>query len=517
MRDVLIVGSGVGSLATAVELAGQGLDIEVLEREGVLGGKVRQVEVDGRAIDVGPTVMTMRWVFDELFASTGASFDDYVALTRASTLARHAFPGRLAGTLDLFGDSRASEDEIGRKIGLSEARGFRAFCDYAAKIHALVEPNFLRAQRLTPTSAVVLAAKQGVALFSGIDAMRTLSRALGDFFRDPRLLQLFGRYATYCGSSPFAAPATLNVIAHVEQAGVWLVEGGMRGLVRGLERRARELGVTFRTGAHVASIDVEAGRASGVTLREGERIAARAVVHNGDTAALAGGLLGASARRAVPAPSERSLSAVTFAFVAKTRGLELARHNVVFSSDYTREFHELERGLPSEPTVYVCAQDRGENCGERPERERLFVLVNAPATGEAKPFSSGEIESCRKRVESSLASAGLTLEASSEAVVSTPADFARRFPGTNGALYGPASHGMMSAFARSGASTRIPGLFVAGGSAHPGAGVPMAALSGRLASEKVLEHLASTARSRRTATPGGTSTSSATMVASASR
>jgi 1-hydroxycarotenoid 3,4-desaturase len=313
----------------------------------------------------------------------------------------------------------------------------------------------------------------------------------------------------------------LMLIAHVEQSGVWLVEGGMHQLALALARLCALHGVAFRYKADAAEIAVKDRRVTGVMLKSNERIAADAVVVNADAASLAAGLFGAAVTGAAPAMSraDRSLSAVTWALLAATGDFPLIRHNVFFSNEYAQEFNDIFRAakLPSAPTVYVCAQDRADKDGPSPAGpERLLCLINAPATGDSRPFDASEIAECEKRTFASLARCGLQVERSPEAsLVTTPKDFAHLYPGTGGALYGRASHGWQASFRRPGARTPIAGLYLAGGSTHPGAGVPMAALSGRLAAASILADFASTGLSVPTAMPGGISTRSAKMGATA--
>ncbi len=506
---VVVLGAGVAGLVAAVELASQGAEVVVLERAAGPGGKMRRVPVRGAWLDAGPTVLTMRWVFDELFAAAGASFADAVALKPLEVLARHAWNEN--DRLDLYADVERSADAIGSLAGAAEARGYRRFCARARGVYATLEGPFLRGAR--PTS-LTLVRDVGLRRLPDLWRLRPFSSlwaVLGEYFRDPRLRQLFGRYATYVGSSPFLAPATLMLIAHVEQEGVWRVEGGMHRIARALEGLATSRGAVCRYGAEVAGISVSGGRVSGLELADGEFVPADAVVCNADAGALAAGRLGAAAARALPARprSTRSLSAVTWALVARAEGFPLHRHNVFFSSDYPAEFEDLvgRARLPRAPTVYVCAQDRAAGAGDPPGPERLLCLVNAPATGDVRALDPSEPETCEQRAFGLLERCGLKLQRAPEAtVVTTPTDFEHLFPGTGGSLYGPATHGWSASFHRPATRTRLPGLYLAGGSTHPGAGVPMAALSGRLAAVAVRTDLASTSRSRPTATSGGTST-----------
>ena len=512
---VVVIGAGIGGLAAAVDVAGQGHEVTVLERADAPGGKMRELPVGGRAIDGGPTVLTMRWLFDELFEAAGARLADYLDLQHADVLARHAWPD--GSTLDLYADLDRSADAIGDFAGAAEARSFLRFHAEARHIHDVLREPFLCGQRPTPLSLTWRIGLHRLPDLFAIRPFETLWRALTRHFRDPRLRQLYGRYATYCGSSPYAAPATLMLVAHVEQAGVWFVRGGMHRVAQALADLARARGVVIRYGADVRSIRVAHGRAAGVVLADGEHVDGAHVVCNADPAALRAGRFGSAAATAVGAGrrAERSLSAITWAIDATTDGFPLHRHNVFFSSDYAAEFDAIvtRRRLPDEPTVYVCAQDRGDET-RTPGAERLLCLVNAPATGDGA-MDAEEIERCETRTFRHLERLGLTIARTSlNTRRSTPAEFERLFPATGGALYGPASHGWQASFQRPAARTRLPGLVLAGGSTHPGPGVPMAALSGRLAAATVTSNRASTSRSRPAAMPGGISTHSATTGAS---
>jgi 1-hydroxycarotenoid 3,4-desaturase len=488
---VLVIGAGMGGLAAAADLARRGAAVTVLERAAAPGGKMREVMVGGSPIDGGPTVFTMRWIFEGLFADAGASLEAALPLQKADILARHAW--RAGGRLDLFADIARSADAIGDFAGAAEARGYRAFCARSADIFRTLRGSFIAAERPSPLDLVKRVGITNIGALIRTAPMKTLWDALSEHFRDPRLRQLFGRYATYCGCSPWLAPATLMLVAHVEQDGVWFVQGGMRRVADAIQRLAEAKGAEFRFGAEVAEILTRRGRACGVRLTNGEEIAADAVVFNGDVAALAQGLLGQAPRSAAEDTprAARSLSAVTWCVKAPTSGFPLVHHNVFFAEDYAAEFDAIfrRRDITAAPTVYLCAQDREAGPGPAEGTpERMLVLINAPPDGDRRGYSPDEITELGQRGFGLLKECGLEIERAAGAeVVTTPEGFARLFPGSGGALYGRASHGTTGTFARPGAVTRLQGLYLAGGSVHPGPGIPMAAMSGRIAAARLLE------------------------------
>ena len=506
---VVVVGAGIGGLVSALVLANRGLDVTLVESADQPGGKIRQVQVGGVGVDSGPTVFTMRWVLDQMLEELGTSLEAILQLEPIGVLARHAWDGS-EQTLDLYSDTTRTAEAIAQFSSPQEGRRFLNFCRQTRALYDTLEKPYIRSERPSLFSMVNDLGINGLATLTGLGPFASLWRSLGRHFHDPRLQQLFGRYATYCGSSPWSAPATLMLVAQVELDGVWSVKGGMFQVASALARLGAQHGVQSRYGVACSQILTSQGRVSGVQLSTGEKLDADHVIYNGDVSALAHGLLGStiSSSYASVKPHQRSLSAFTLSMYAKTSGFPLVRHNVFFNQDYRAEFDDIfhQRQLPSQGTVYVCAQDRNDSGQAQADSERIFCLVNAPADGDTHAFNTSEIQACESSSMALMRRCGLEIDVLPQQVVRTlPQDFARLFPGSGGALYGQATHGWMSAFRRPSARSKVPGLYTAGGSVHPGPGVPMAAMSGRLAAATLMEDLGLTKLSRRVVISGGMS------------
>ena len=492
-KHAIVIGAGAGGLSASIDLARAGFRVTLLERGDAPGGKMHTRAVDDREVDGGPTVLTMRSIFEQLFADAGACLNDRLTLLESPIIARHAWSH--GGVLDLYPDAQRSRQSIEDFAGTDNAAGFERFYSQSARIHQTLSETFMTASKPDPVTLVgrVLRQHHPSSLMAARPAPN-LWRALGGFFSDERLRQLFARYATYVGSSPLSTPATLMLIAHVELEGVWLVDGGMHRLAAAMADLGRELGIDLHLNTHVSEVLVKGGKACGVRLEDGTSLPADVVVFNGDTNALATGQLGDEAMRAVKPRSveQRGLSALTWCIKGSSSGFGLDHHNVFFESDYPSEFNTLfeKRNIPSKPTVYLCAQDRGPN-GSLNGSERLLMLVNAPADGDRQSWSEDDVARTRDNALAVLERCGLNLSfRDSNCVSTTPNDWHGRFPGSGGSLYGGASHGIWSSFTRPGARSRLKGLYLSGGSVHPGPGVPMATLSGRLAASAVVRDIA---------------------------
>ncbi|MBN1812421.1 MAG: phytoene desaturase [Anaerolineae bacterium] len=486
-EPVVVIGAGIGGLSAAIHLAAAGQRVVVFEKNSAVGGKMRHVQAGGFEWLTGPSVITMRHVFEDLFATAGRRLEDYLTLVPMEPQTRYFYPD---GTvLDISREIDRTLEQIAA-LNERDVEGYLSYLTYVARLHRITGPLFIYSDPPTWRDVFRISPRD----VRQVDVWRTMDRSIRQYVRSPHLQQLLGRYATYTGASPYEASAAFNVVAHVElNGGVWYVKGGVYGIARALEKLARELGVEIHTDCPVARIEVDGGQARGVVLGSGERQAARAVVANVDVTTVYEQLLPREAvdprRLARLANAERSCSGFVLALGVEGIHPELAHHNILFSSDYRREFEEIFRqGVPpSEPTIYVVITARSDPDHAPEECENWFVLVNAPALSPRYDWMS-QATAYRNLVLARLADFGFDVRASIRLEhILTPLNIARLTGAYRGALYGTTNNGLLAALHRP--HNRCPdvrGLTFAGCTTHPGGGVPMVTLSGKVAARMAL-------------------------------
>lgn len=468
----VVVGGGLGGMAAAARLARNGARVTLIERNRLMGGKVAEHRAAGFRWDIGPSLLTMPDVVEEL---EKALHFRAPKLHRLDAVCRYFWPD-------------------GHRLDADEAfcRGpeVAAFMEYARGIYQLSGEAFLRhppsefwRPLADPRQWRHLAHLPKVATF------RTLSEEVRSRFSDPHLIQLFERFATYNGSSPYRTPATFNVIPYVENAfGAWYPEGGIRALARWLTNALDYLGVEVHTDTVVTLYD-----GTTVQTNTGLNLKPDVVICNGEVPGAYERWIRHSGFRDVQEkvePEEWSLSGFVLLLGVNRKYPHLRHHNIFFSEDYPEEFRTLfeERDLPEDPTVYINISACTTPEDAPAAHDNYFVLVNAPA--EVREINwSLRAPAYQRLILAKLEDMGLT-NLSQHIVYSkifTPADFARRDLSTGGALYGAASHGIRASLFRPPiVSPHDPKLFFVGGSTHPGGGIPLVLLSARMASEAVL-------------------------------
>ncbi len=478
MADVVIVGGGLGGLAAAIRLGAAGHAVTVLERNGNLGGQLADRERDGFRFDVGPTLLTLPELFDSLFELSGTSLSAEVELVRLDPQIRYRWAD--GSTLDVRDDPDATAKGF-EALAAGGGDAYRRFDAHGRRIWELSERTFLEGPMAGPLPfARRMHSPRDLA---AIDALRTLSGRARRMFDDPRLVQWAERYATCAGSSPFAAPATLSCIPHVESAhGTWYPLGGMSRLRDALVRAARRTGSVLRPGVEVEAIERNGHRVRGVRTTDGERVPADVVVADVDAEHLYTDLLPIAPMRRRVRQAPRSLSAVVIAAGVRGRTDGIAHHNVWFSESYRREFRQLvhERREAEEPTIYACVSSTTDPDQAPPGDENWFLLVNAPSGADV------ERESARDHALVLLAERGVDLRYRLVFTeVMAPQDIAARYRSAGGAIYGSSSNGHRAAFLRPSNRGPLRGLYLVGGSTHPGGGLPLVLIGARITAELI--------------------------------
>lgn len=475
MADVVVVGGGVGGLAAAIRLHADGHHVTVVERSRTVGGKLAVHERDGFVFDIGPSLLTLPHVFDELFRLAGTTLADELDLVRLDPQFQYRWPDGRSLTV---GDDGC------------DVAGYDAFVERGRRIWEVSERTFFAGPMTGPLS--LMRRLRRPSDLTAIDPLRTLHRAaMRAFDGDAQMAQWAGRYATYSGSSPYAAPATLACIAHIEHAyGCWYPIGGLGALRDALERAAVEVGIHLRTGQEAVLIDTTGGAArrsavTGVHLADGSLLPADIVVANADAAHLYRDLLPDT--RALRRVGRATPSTSGFVITAGVRGATdgIAHHTIWFSGDDRSEFAALAacRAAP-DPTIYACVSSVTDASQAPDGHENWFILVNMPAGVEL------DRETTAARILDTLAARGTDLRDRTLFVDTiTPDDIAERYRSPGGAIYGTSSNGMRAAFRRPANRGPRRGLYLVGGSSHPGGGLPLVAMSGRIVASMIAEDL----------------------------
>lgn len=481
MSRVVVIGAGLGGLAAAARLAAAGHTVTVFESADTVGGKLGLLERDGFTFDTGPSLLTLPAALEQVFTDTGAPLE--LPLSAVDPACSYVFGD--GTTLTLPHDASAVPAALDAALGAGTGAAWQRLHNRSRRLWELVGEPVLR----RPVSLAAMARMSTRPADLRVVAPWLTIDGLGRrMLPDDRLRTWLNRYATYSGSDPRRTPAVLSVTAFVEQEfGAWYVPGGLRRIVGALAGRCRELGVEVHTGTPVEAVSVRDGRATGVRV-SGRDVPADIVVSNADAAVLYDRLLPRGAVRGAQRRARRTpRSLAGFALLLGLTGREPGpAHRVYFPADYDAEFDAIfgRRPVPvADPTVYVHAPD---DPALRPDEdsEGWFVLVNAPAHDPARGVDwdePGLRERYTRHVLAVLAARGADVRDRIRVLDTvTPADLQRRAGAPGGAIYGTASHGPRAALRRPANRSPLPGLYLVGGSAHPGGGIPLVLMSAEI-------------------------------------
>ena len=495
MARIVVVGAGMGGLAAAARLRAKGHDVLVLEQSAQVGGKLARFERDGFVFDTGPSLLTLPAIYRDLFLKTGGALEESVDLQGLD----RAFSYRWSdgAHVDLPGVNPARvAAQLGAALGGSAEADWNRLMQRAGDIWQLTRRTFLEAPldgwRTLAPLAKDLRAVRTVAPWQ---SLRSLGRAQ---LADPRLVTLLDRYATYSGSDPRRAPAALVTVPYVEQVfGAWHLGGGIATLAQALAQRCRQIGVDIETGCDVTEILTGSDGVTGVRTATGDFLPADIAIANSDATELYASLLDDPRTRQPERRLKRatpSFSGFVMLLAVQGRTTGVSHHNVWFPARYDAEFDQLfgRQAQPvTDPTIYACVPD---DPAMRPDddHESWFVLVNAPRHSDAPSRGSinwrttGLATGYADRVLSILADRGTDLRNRIKWMqIRTPADLADDTRAPGGAIYGSSSNGARSAFLRPANISPIPGLYLVGGSSHPGGGLPLVGMSAEIAAESI--------------------------------
>lgn len=482
MSDVIVIGAGVGGLAGAISCAARGHRVHLLESASEAGGKLGRASAEGVQFDTGPSVLTLPQVFDELLLLAD---EPPLETVRPSRWFKYSFADGM--TIEVGHGLRETLDGVRAALGTGPAAQLERFLEQMRVTWEVAAPRFVFGD--APTLGTLASARPSE--LRRIHPFSTLWELICAQVQEPHLRMLLARFGTYAGSDARRAPAVLGTIAWVELGlGGFGVRSGMYRLGERLIRAARKLGVSIRFGAPVKQIRVERGRAVGVVLESGEALACDAVLCNAEAKAALGPLLPKPLRRTLP--GEPSFSGRCL--VLRSPRVSRPAHEVIFPANYLGELEDLSAGRePRDPAIYLSAPEVAQLARGWEEDEPLFAMTNAPA-------GSADEAAWAERVRSSLVARGAVGPGARVVWQRGPAALAARFPLSDGALYGLASHSWRTAFQRP--ANRVPhlrGLYLAGGSAHPGAGLPLVAASGKRAAAALCQDLEKQGRKLATA------------------
>jgi phytoene desaturase len=482
MKKAAVIGAGLGGLSASVYLQSKGWDVDVYEAQSFPGGKAAEERFDGYRFDIGPSLVTMPWVFEDVFKAAAKNIDNEFTLVKLEEICTYFLSD---GTyLKAWSDLEKFGREL-EKIKSGSQKRFKNYLKEAEKAHKLGGNLFLT----HPIHEIRTLLKPSTLLklirFGGIHPFSTLNKINEKYFKDPRIVQLFNRYATYNGSSPYQTPATMIIIPFIEyNGGGYGIKEGIYEIPKKIHQAAVDLGVTFYFNQRVEKINHHKKKIRGIKTKSGDKDY-DVVVSDADVLSTYEKLLDLpdikQAKRYKKL--EPSSSGIVFYWGINRAFKELSVNNIFFSSDYPAEFRAIfdENTMPEQPTVYVnitsklTPTDAPEGC------ENWFVLLNAPA--DCNQNWDQLVENARKATIN-LISKRLNTDIESHIVtegILTPPEIEKRTGSTYGSLYGISSNTKTSAFMRHRNRSKIfKGLYFCGGSAHPGGGMPLVILSGKI-------------------------------------
>ncbi len=486
-KKIAIIGAGLGGLSAALRLRILGYDVDVYEQNNFVGGKAGQISEQGFRFDTGPSLITMPFVLVELFKSSGEKLEDYITLEQLPITCKYFFPD--STIINAYADVDNFATEIENKT-FDNAKSVKKYLNYCEKIYKLSSDLFLFKSFTEKKNFFSLSALKALFNIKSLDTNRTMHDANSSFFKDYRNIQLFDRYATYNGSNPYKAPATLNIIQHVEyNLGGFISLEGIHSIPKAIKNVAEKKGVRFFLNSNVQKIVHNNNVVTGIIINDKTKDY-DIVVSNSDVENTYRNLLDDKISRAAKKYSaiEKSSSAIVFCWGVEGLNQNLEVHNILFSCNYKIEFDELfeKNKTPNDPTIYIYISSKFKEDDAPKGYENWFVMINAPYNNNQN--WDEEVKKAREIIINKISTHldfDLRNKIKFEKVL-TPVNIERQTSSIGGSIYGISSNNRMAAFLRQqNQSKNYKGLYFCGGSAHPGGGIPLVLLSGKITADLI--------------------------------
>ena len=490
-KKIAVIGAGLGGLSSAIHLANSGLQVDLYEQNSGPGGKANVIDEDGYRFDTGPSLLTMPFVLEELFNESGENINEYLTIEQLDVICKYFFAD--GSEILAYSDLENFANQIAA-VTQDSADSLKDYLNHCKKIYDLTSDLFLFNSPLEISNYLRLRALKTLFRLNEIDSFRTMHQANSSFFKDKKTIQLFDRYATYNGSNPYMAPATLNIIQHVEyNLGGYIVKEGIYRIPLALKKLAEKKGVNFHFNSKVEKIIVEEKRVKGIKVNN-QSIDYDDVVSNVDVNFTYSKLLENNNSRLSKRYQklEPSLSGLVFYWGVEGIHNELEVHNIIFSEDYEKEFEDIftQKIIPIDPTIYIYISSKFSKTDAPDGFENWFVMINTPHI-ENQNWEN-EIKIAREKIINKI-SEKLNINLRKKIVFEkmlSPVEIEKNTNSFKGSIYGISSNSKTAAFLRHpNESKEFKGLYFCGGSAHPGGGIPLVLLSGKLAGKSILKKL----------------------------
>lgn len=489
-KNVLVIGGGLGGLSAAISLAQAGYDVSLYEKNDHIGGKLNRLDQDGFGFDLGPSILTMPQIFENLFSASGKSMKDYVPIEKLDHQWRSFFPD--GNIIDLYEDVKEMQEK-NQSLNEKDMREYQDLLRYSKRLYDMTDKAYFK--HGADTTREIIKHAGLFTILKNFDLFSSVHEGIDKRISNEQFRDMLSYFIKYVGSSPYDAPAILNMMIYMQHdQGVWYVPGGLNKLADGLVKLADEVGVHFHLGKKIAKLEKKNGEITGAVMEDGTKRTADYYVSNMEVIPVYERLLEEDSHfvNNLKKKFEPASSGLVMHLGVKKSYPQLRHHNFFFSENMKQQmqsiFHHHE--LPNDPVIYLVNVNKTDPSQAPAGHENIKVLPHIPYIQDQKPFTQQEYDQFAERTLIKLEKMGLhDLRANIVTKdVWTPEDIKRMYGSDRGAIYGTVSDRKKNkGFKHPKQSERYNNLYFVGGTVNPGGGMPMVTLSGQLVSEKIVQ------------------------------